>query len=159
MMPKDKTSKNIVIVPFTNEHVKDAAILEKECFSLPRTEDALSEEIRLDYSHHLAALIDETFGGYIGVYEINGEAYINDLAVKAEFRRMGIAEKLIRSAIVGAEKRNCAFITLEVRKSNDAALALYGKAGFSNVGIRPNFYSKPIEDAIIMTKTLSTTEI
>lgn len=158
MMPKDKSSDYISIIPLTLDFATDTAKLEKECFSIPRTENAIKEELELDYSHHLAAFIDDSFCGYIGVYEICGEAYINDLAVRSEFRRKGVAEKLIVSAAEGAAARNCAFISLEVRKSNVAALALYDKVGFSRVGVRPNFYSKPSEDAIVMTKTLTTPE-
>ena len=79
--------------------------------------------------------------GYIGVQEICSEAYITNIAVPKEFRRLGIARALLKEACSGAEKRNCEFITLEVRKSNTAAIELYKKEGYNIAGERKNFYS------------------
>ena len=75
---------------------------------------------------------------------------MTNFAVLPEYRRRGIAEALIAAQM----KNDMRFITLEVRKSNAAAIALYEKSGFENVGIRPKFYTDPTEDAVIMTKYL-----
>ena len=84
-----------------------------------------------------------------------GEAYITNIAVFPEYRRQGVAQKLLQKAIDGAKSRDCVFITLEVRKSNSNAIALYEKLDFKNVGERKNFYTNPTENAIIMTKNFN----
>ena len=79
-----------------------------------------------------------------------GEGYVTNVAVLPEYRRQGIAQKLILKEL----ENEMNFITLEVRKSNAPAINLYQKMGFENVGIRPRFYTAPDEDAVIMTKNI-----
>lgn len=142
----------MIIVNITAAHIPQIAKLEKECFSLPWSEKSLSEELENPDSHFICALEDETVLGYIGVQEICGEAYITNIAVFAEYRGRGAGRALLKNACDGAKKRNCEFITLEVRKSNEAAISLYVSEGFEQAGIRKNFYSDPTEDGIIYTK-------
>ncbi len=139
------------IIVMTQEHIPQIALLEKECFSLPWSENALSEELDNENSHFLVAYSDKVLG-YIGVQEICGEAYITNIAVFNEYRKLGIGRSLLKTAICNAESRNCEFITLEVRESNRSAISLYESEGFKTVGTRKNFYSDPIENGIIYTK-------
>ena len=139
------------IVEMTPEHIPQIALLEKECFSLPWSENALSEEIDNENSHFLGAYSEKVLG-YIGVQEICGEAYITNIAVFNDYRKLGIGRKLLKTAICNAELRNCDFITLEVRESNQSAIFLYESEEFENAGIRKNFYTDPIENGIIYTK-------
>ncbi len=83
-----------------------------------------------------------------GLQIFSGEGYVTNVAVLPEYRRRGIAQRLIFAEF----ENEMDFITLEVRKSNTPAIRLYEKAGFENVGIRPHFYTSPDEDAVIMTK-------
>ena len=80
------------------------------------------------------------------------EGDIYKIAVRLDKRRQGIGEQLLEYAIQEAKKEGITQITLEVRKSNTAAISLYQKKGFSQEGIRPDYYEKPKEDAIIMWK-------
>ncbi len=138
----------------TSEHIPRIAVLEKECFSLPWSENALSAELGNPDSHFLVAECG-TLAGYIGVQEICGEAYITNVAVSNEHRKKGIGRALLKAASEGAAARGCEFITLEVRVSNTAAIALYESEGFEKVGIRKNFYASPTEDGAIYTKYFS----
>ena len=133
------------------EHISEIAVLEKECFSLPWSENSLFEELSNENSHFLVAL-DGGVVGYIGVQEICGEAYITNIAVFARFRGRGIGRALLKAACTAAEERECEFITLEVRESNSAAISLYESEGFERAGVRKNFYSAPVENGIIYTK-------
>ena len=90
--------------------------------------------------------------GYIGVQEICGEAYITNIAVFVEYRNQGIGRNLLKKAVDGAKSRNCEFITLEVRESNESAISLYKSEGFEVAGVRKNFYTDPTENGIIYTK-------
>ena len=94
---------------------------------------------------------ENTLAGFIGVDEIAGEAFVDDLAVFPEYRRQGIASSLLSRAQAGAILRGCEKIHLEVRESNAAARALYEAQGYREVGRRKNYYESPREDAILMT--------
>lgn len=144
---------NFEIVKMSAEHISEIAKLEAECFSQPWSENALSEELKNEGSHFLVAVCEKVLG-YIGVQEICGEAYITNIAVFGEYRKEGIGRKLLKEACDGAKSRKCEFITLEVRESNSAAIALYESEGFEKAGIRKNFYSAPIENGVIYTKNI-----
>ncbi len=139
------------IVPMIAEHIGDIAALEKICFSEPWSEASLAGELTNSQAFFLVAVCGEGFAGYIGVLEICGEGYITNVAVHPRHRRRGVASGLIKAAAGGAKSRGCAFLTLEVRAGNAAAISLYSKLGFMPEGKRKNFYTAPVEDAVIMT--------
>lgn len=146
------------ITPMCEKHIPQIAALEKASFSVPWSEDGLRSELNNETAHFLVALTNNKVIGYIGVHEICGEAYITNVAVFPEYRRLGIGETLIDAATSGAKARNCDFISLEVRISNVPAIELYKKEGYNIVGQRKNFYSNPTEDAYIMTRYLKDVE-
>lgn len=139
------------INPMSSKHISKIAEIEKQCFSAPWTEKGIAEELNNPNAHFIVAETDNKVLGYIGVHEVCDEAYIDNIAVLPDYRRLGMGVKLLLSARDGAFKRGCSFISLEVRKSNLAAISLYSKLGFKNVGERKNFYTDPQEDAVIMT--------
>lgn len=141
-----------VIVPMDESHVSQIAELEMLCFSAPWSEASVREELSNSTAHFLTAVSDKMVLGYIGVHEICGEAYIANVAVHPDYRRLGLGERLMQTAYDGAKERECEFITLEVRKSNAPAIALYEKQGYNIAGERKNFYTDPVENGIIMTK-------
>ena len=142
----------MIIVNMTDVYIPQIARLEIECFSSPWSEKSLSEELGNSDSHFICALDGDELIGYIGVQEICSEAYITNIAVFEQYRGRGVGRALLKNACEGAKKRNCEFITLEVRRSNEAAISLYLSEGFEQAGIRKNFYSDPTEDGIIYTK-------
>ena len=146
---------NFTVTEMTAEHIPHIALLEKECFSQPWSENSLSAELENNGSHFLVAVSDGNLCGYIGVQEILGEAYITNVAVFGNCRKNGVGKALVDAACKGAAERNCEFITLEVRESNHGAISLYEKAGFEKVGVRKNFYSHPTENAVLYTKYFS----
>lgn len=139
------------IMPMRAKHVAAIAELEKLCFSAPWTEEGIAEELENGNAHFLCAVSGEKILGYIGVHEVCGEAYIDNVAVHPDYRRLGLGEKLLQAAQENAFGRGCEFISLEVRKSNVGAISLYKKLGYQTVGERKNFYTDPAEDAVIMT--------
>ena len=80
------------------------------------------------------------------------EGYIFNVAVSEDYRRRGVGYALVRELVTCGMKNSLCFITLEVRESNSAAIALYSKFGFIRVGERKNYYSDPSENAVLMTK-------
>lgn len=89
--------------------------------------------------------------GFIGVWLLVGEAHIVTVAVREAFRRMGIGERLLIAAVETALEFDQEVVTLEVRKSNEAAQLLYAKYGFDRVGLRKRYYTDNNEDAVLMT--------
>ena len=129
--------------------------IEKECFSVPWTEAMLCAQMASETHIFLAVETPQgEVAGYIGLMFVLDEGYISNVAVAARFRRQGIAEALICELIQRAEGKQLAFLTLEVRESNAPAIALYEKCGFQTVGRRKNYYEKPTEDALLMTRVL-----
>ena len=145
---------NLNFEKMTEQHIKCIAELEKQSFSTPWSEAALSEELSNKFSRFFVALLNGEIVGYIGSHNVLGEVYITNVAVFPEYRCNGIGEKLIKKLIESVENEDADFITLEVRKSNVSAINLYKKCGFCTVGERKNFYEKPCEDAVLMTKNL-----
>ena len=80
------------------------------------------------------------------------EGYITNVAVDPSRRRQGVAAQLLQVFDNFAHGNQLAFLTLEVRPSNTAAIALYQGFGFREVGRRRNYYDLPKEDALILTK-------
>ena len=144
---------HVRIVPMTADHLDEVAELERICFSAPWSRNMLAEELNNALSALLVALDDSgRVVGYAGVQVILDEGYITNVAVRPECRRQGIAGKLLDVFLNFAEGNRLAFLTLEVRASNEAAIILYGRHGFRGVGRRRNYYEHPREDAIIMTR-------
>ena len=143
------------IVPMSESDIKDIAEIEKECFADPWSEDALRSELSNENAVFLVSKTDGKTSGYIGVHTVLDESYIANVAVKGNFRRLGIASELLDTAEEKVRARGCSFISLEVRVSNTPAINLYEKHGYISQGERKNFYSHPTENALIMTKNFS----
>ena len=140
------------IVPMDRSHIPQVAVLEKECFSSPWSE-AMLEDALFDPQASFIVAEDEEGNilGYAGLHVILDEGYIDNVAVERDARRHGVASALLDVFCrFGAAK--LAFLTLEVRASNAPAIALYEKYGFQRAGLRPKYYDKPREDAVIMTR-------
>ncbi|MBR3145355.1 MAG: ribosomal protein S18-alanine N-acetyltransferase [Clostridia bacterium] len=130
--------------------IKDIAYIEKECFSDPWSEKAIEESMNAATSFFIAKKKEKTVG-YVGLSIVADEAYITNIAVLKDFRENSVATILLLRAIEEAKKK-CAFISLEVRTSNEKAINLYNKLLFTKEGQRKGFYDNPKEDAIIMTR-------
>lgn len=138
------------IVKMEQRHVAQVAELERSCFSSPWSEKMIEEELSNKCARFLVWEEEGKVYGYVGMHKILDECYITNVAVFPEFRRRGIARELLRKLM--EENDDYSFITLEVRISNHGAIALYKSMGFAQVGVRPNYYTKPEEDALLMTK-------
>lgn len=136
------------------EHIPQIGALEKLCFSLPWTEETLRAQLHSERHIFLVALDGETVAGYIGLTHVLDEGYISNIAVSPAYRRRGVGTALLTELERRAGELRLSFLTLEVRSSNAAARALYAARGFQVTGLRRNYYEKPAEDAVLMTKTL-----
>jgi ribosomal-protein-alanine N-acetyltransferase len=89
--------------------------------------------------------------GFIAARLVADELHINNVAVRDEHRRLGIARMLLETAIDRAKGLGARRGFLEVRVGNAAAQALYARCGFRATGRRPDYYTEPLEDALVMT--------
>jgi ribosomal-protein-alanine N-acetyltransferase len=90
--------------------------------------------------------------GFCAFWLVAGQAHINNLAILPELRGRGLGTQLLAAIVDEAAHLGATILTLEVRASNEAALRLYAKAGFERTGLRKNYYTSPVEDALILSR-------
>ena len=138
------------VIDMALRHVGEIARLESITFSSPWSEKSLTECVEGENTLFLVCEAEGNVLGYVGCYTVSTDAAITNVAVFPEYRRQGIGEALICELIKRARERGCEILSLEVRVSNDPAIKLYEKLGFSIAGKRKNFYTEPREDAYVM---------
>lgn len=143
---------DIELKAMTSELIPGLVKVENESFSKPWTKEGFEAELENDTANFTAAVYNGQAVGYIGFHAVLDEGYVANIAVLPEYRRLGIADDLLKAALERSAEMRLSFLSLEVRKSNSAAIALYKKYGFEKVGERKRFYSAPVEDAYIMTR-------
>ncbi len=134
------------------KHISQIAQLEALCFSCPWSENAIAGELTNPLSLWIVAVDQNRVVGYVGSQSVMGEADMMNIAVATDYRRQGIGEKLVAVLMDMLKKKDVHSLALEVRVSNVPAITLYNKLGFVQVGRRPNYYSAPKEDALILRK-------
>ena len=147
---KESETKEVTIKELTKEDVDAAAKLEAKTFSMPWKASDFLEMVNADYAHYYVAVIGKRTVGILGLRDIAGEGEITNVVVDESERRKNIASLLMETALEKCDELGIKDVTLEVRISNTPAIKLYEKFGFKEEGIRPSFYEKPKEDALIM---------
>lgn len=127
--------------------------IEAACFSVPWTEQMLRSQLTPGHLF-LAAEAGNWLVGYVGLTYVLDEGYISNVAVSPRARRHGVATALLAELERRARQAELRFLTLEVRESNAAAIALYAGRGYVEAGRRRGYYEKPREDALLMTLRL-----
>lgn len=139
------------LVPMDKSHLDAVAALERVCFSKPWPRSMLEDEL---YNPNVSLVVAEgEDGAVLGYGEVGvvlDEGCLEKIAVDPAWRRQGVAEAIL-SAYLRFGRAKLAFLTLEVRASNEAAIGLYKKLGFEEVGRRKGYYTEPKEDAVLMT--------
>ena len=148
----------IRIIDATEAHLPQVLAIEREAISPPWSEGALLGEIGREDGIFCLAVDDGADGddivGFCILRQAADEAELYQLAVREDCRRRGIGDALMDRVLGGCRARGVASVYLEVRRYNDAAIHLYKKRGFKSEGRRKNYYSSPVEDAVIMTLDL-----
>jgi ribosomal-protein-alanine N-acetyltransferase len=128
--------------------------IERRSFPNPWSPGLFLHELKLPFSKTLLARQangSNTVLGYVCRWLVGDEVHILNLAVGPERRRSGIGRMLVESVIEDAQAHGVNLITLEVRRGNEAAVALYRSFGFKEAGVRRNYYGRG-EDAIVMSR-------
>lgn len=136
------------------EDIAQISEMEQSYFGQPWSESSIATYAEKGNTIFVVARRGQEVVGYIAILCILDEGNLVSIAVHEECREMGIATELLDIAYEKAAERGVASINLEVRESNEAAIALYEKEGFVQIGRRKGFYSKPAEDAILYLKEL-----
>lgn len=142
--------KNIVICPMTESDLAEVVAIETDSFPQPWSKTHFLDELESSFSFPLVA-IDQTGTvlGYICPICILDEGHILDVAVCKESRGRRVGKLLVEKALGECRERGAAFVSLEVRPSNGAAIALYRSLGFIETGRRKKYYENG-EDALLM---------
>ena len=143
---------DITVKKATADDIDFISMLEEKTFSSPWDKNSLLYAVNDPDTLFFLAEYKGEKAGYISAKYIAGEMDINNVAVEENFRKRGVASALLTKLTDASEKLDCDFITLEVRASNDPAINLYKKFGFTLAGVRKNYYTLPTEDALILTK-------
>lgn len=152
------TGVPVAIEPMTVADLPSVLAIECAAFATPWTEANFRHEIEGNpLAWNLVARRQGRVVAFACTYIVSDELMINDLAVDASQRRLGLGRALLRHLADGARVRGCRRATLEVRLGNGPARALYENFGFRVVGRRPGYYADTGEDALLLTATLSPT--
>ncbi len=145
--------ENLIIRDMEPYDAEAVSRLEEAAFSMPWSRQDFLEMIeKPDAAYYVAELDGEVVGG-CGLLLIAGEGNITNVVVAENHRNCGIGEALMKHLLADGKQRGLHAFTLEVRISNTVAIHLYEKLGFESAGVRPHFYEKPTEDALIMWRT------
>ncbi len=128
----------------------EVMVIERRSFSAPWEESTFRGLMRRPSAALLVAETDDELTGYSVMWFAADEGELGDIAVVPERRGEGIGRRLLRESISVAASRGTRSLYLEVRESNDVARRLYEKVGFNVVGVRKQYYTEPVEDAIVM---------
>ncbi len=135
------------------EYIEQICEIEKVCFAEPWSPGMFRQELDNPLAIYFIALCDGEVVGYIGCWQIINEGHITNVAVKPDFRRLGIAKELISRLIQMLRDNDFIYLTLEVRRSNTSAIQLYESFGFAQTGVRKKYYQDN-EDALLMATEL-----
>ena len=147
------------LLPIQPEHLPAIAALEALCFAEPWSEKALGL-LLTDQATGFAATDDRgAVIGYGGMLLAPDEGQILNLAVSPGYRRQGVGAALLSALLAEADRRGLSTLSLEVRVSNQPAVALYERAGFTVAGRRRHFYKNPAEDAWVMIRSAKSGQV
>jgi [ribosomal protein S18]-alanine N-acetyltransferase len=113
-------------------------------------------EVCFIYVLHAA---EHSCAAFCAFWRIADQVHINNLAVRPELRGRGLGIQMLEAVVTEAQRLGAGSVALEVRRSNVAAQHLYKKAGFREDGIRKSYYTQPVEDALLLIKTLQNSQL
>jgi ribosomal-protein-alanine N-acetyltransferase len=140
----------LIIRSMSRDDLDEVMELEKVSFASPWTRGMYQHELEKEEGCFLTARLGEELVAYGGMLLILDEAHVMTLAVREDMRRRGLGARLLLELIRTTEGMGARFFTLEVRRSNRAAIEMYGRFGFQIMGERKNYYLDNLENALIM---------
>lgn len=128
--------------------------IEDASFNNPTTREWYEAELlRPEVCHIYVLRTPECpVAAFCAFWRVAEQIHINNLAVRPDLRGRGLASRLLDEVMAAAARLGMESATLEVRRSNTPALRLYARAGFIEAGIRRNYYTQPVEDALVLVR-------
>jgi ribosomal-protein-alanine N-acetyltransferase len=147
--------RRIEITPMGPGDLEAVLEIEAHAFRAPHSRRIFEEELARDWAHLDLARVRDADGttrvvAYCNYWLVRDEVHLLNIATHPDELRRGHARRLLRHLIDFARRRRCRYVTLEVRRSNTAAIDLYRRLGFEAVGVRPKYYVEDNEDAVVM---------
>jgi [ribosomal protein S18]-alanine N-acetyltransferase len=136
--------------PMRSSDLSEVIEIEHASFTYPWSRNFFLQELKVGCARSVLAVVGDRSVGYIIYWLLQREIDVHNLAVHPAYRRRGIGKALLEAVIKEARHHRVDRVTLEVRKSNEAAQKLYQSLGFSAKGVRTAYYSDDGEDALIM---------
>ncbi len=129
--------------------------IEDASFNNPTTREWYEAELKRPEVCHIYVLrtTDCLVAAFCAFWRVDDQIHINNLAVRPELRGQGLASRLLADVMAELAVAGATRATLEVRRSNVPALRLYAKAGFVEAGVRRNYYTQPVEDALVLVRS------
>ena len=143
-----------VIRPAQLRDVYSIQSIDRSVFPKSWTQQFTVEQITRRKGAHIVAERAHRVVGHGGVAFLADDAHVTSIAVDPQHHRLGVGTTLMQELIELSAARVSGAITLEVRVSNESAIALYERFGFESAGVRPNYYADTKEDAVIMWRSL-----
>ncbi|MCA9518348.1 MAG: ribosomal protein S18-alanine N-acetyltransferase [Myxococcales bacterium] len=142
----------------TEDDLGSVLAIERQSFDDPWPAEVFRAELRHSWSHcHVLRGEAAAVVGYVVFWAVADEVHLLNVAVDPKVRHQHLGRKLVDYLSAFAAEHEARFVTLEVRRSNTAAIALYESAGFRSVGVRPRYYANNDEDAVVMLLDLGST--
>jgi ribosomal-protein-alanine N-acetyltransferase len=153
--PPPREKHGFIIRQMTVEDMPAVMALEQAAFKNPWSPELLQRELQHEWSTILLVEEPKESGppellGLAIFWIVHDEVHVLNVATAPKHRRRGVARAVMDEVLARGKTRRCTLATLEVRRGNEPALALYRSLGFRPVGIRPNYYVDEGEDAIVM---------
>ena len=156
-MALNKAPQPFLIEPMKAADLDTVMEIERVSFRSPWSRQVFLEELTRDWAH-VDIVRDAATGdvvGFANYWLVADEVHVLNLATYPQARRAGHASRMMAHMIDFARRELCRYVTLEVRRSNAAALRLYRRFAFRAIGVRPNYYAEDQEDAIVMLLDLT----
>ena len=141
---------NVTINLMKEEDIDEILDISSLSFSICWSKSSYMQELTNPVAKYFVAKVDNKVVGFAGTWIVLDEAHITNIATHPNYRKQGIASKILEELLSYCKSQGCVAYTLEVRKSNAAAKALYEKYNFKQEGIRKGYYEDNKEDAILM---------
>lgn len=146
--------------PAVEGDLNQVAQIERSCFADPWSEESFRRLLGGAPAIFLVALFppENAVAGYVVAFSVGDDAEVLNVAVDLKFRERGLAGQMLDAALIELGARGVRTAFLEVRESNAAARSLYRSRGFIEIGRRSNYYRRPVEDALILRRSLQAAE-
>ena len=142
--------------PAVEADLNEVARIERASFADPWTEESFRRLIGVKPAIFLVAenRPEGAVAGYVAGFSVGEDGEILNVAVAPPFRGKGLAGQMLDAVLIELAARGVRSAFLEVRESNRAARALYASRGFAEIGRRRDYYRRPVEDALVLRRTL-----